>query len=215
MWWISALKALLRTPSTSPGHEPLVVRVVLDDIVRQDTDAIVNAADATLLGGTGVDGAIHAAAGPELGKACVALGGCREGMAKATPGFRLPARHVIHTVAPVWIEGASGRLEKALEDSLASCFVRSMRLADQMCLASLSFPMLGAGVFGWVAEDVARVAKASVDQVSGTTRALREVRFVAFGPNAMRSLEGAFGVRGEVRARPECLRYHAGVSALG
>lgn len=158
------------------------VTAELGDITTVDVDAIVNAANSSLLGGGGVDGAIHRAAGPELLSACRALrasshpDGLPVGEAVATPGFALPARWVIHTVGP---NRHAGETDPHL---LASCFRRSLDVADELGAASLAFPAVGAGVYSWAAEDAASIAVASVrgwgDGRSDT--GLQRVRFVLF-----------------------------------
>lgn len=152
------------------------IRVWQGDITTLTVDAIVNAANSSLLGGGGVDGAIHRAAGPELTAWCATLGGCPTGEARITPGFRLPARHVIHTVGPVWHGGHHGEAE-----ALAACYRNSIRLAEAKGLSSIAFPAISCGVYGYPLAEAARIALATCraaleDEAGG----LEEIVLVAF-----------------------------------
>lgn len=150
------------------------INVVVGDITEQDVDAVVTAANESLLGGGGVDGAIHRAAGPRLAEAGAALAPCLPGEAVATPAFDLdpPVRHVIHTVGPVWEGGDHGEA-----DILASCYRRCLAVADRIGARSVAFPAIATGVYGFPAEAAARIA---VDTLTATATEVAQVRLVAF-----------------------------------
>lgn len=166
----------------------LQLQVVLGDITQEDVDAIVNAANSSLLGGGGVDGAIHRAAGPELVAHCRLLGGCKTGQAKATPGFRLRARYVIHTVGPVWRGGGHGEPEL-----LASCYRESLARADELGVERIAFPAISTGVYGYPIEPAARIAVATVRT---TPTGVELVRFVCFDDSTRLAYEAALGQTG-------------------
>lgn len=157
------------------------MKAIRADITTLAVDAIVNAANRTLLGGGGVDGAIHRAAGPRLVVACALLGGCTTGDAKITAGYRLPARHVIHTVGPVWHGGARGEPEL-----LASCYRRSLEVAAKNGVRSIAFPCISTGVYDYPADQAARIA---VDTVRATIARLSCQMDVTFCCFSERDLE--------------------------
>jgi O-acetyl-ADP-ribose deacetylase (regulator of RNase III) len=145
------------------------------DITKQKVDAIVNAANHTLLGGGGVDGAIHRAAGPELLAECRTLGGCPTGSARITGGYELPARHVIHTVGPVYRDGQGGE-----PDLLASCYRSSLELASESDCATVAFPALSCGAYGYPLEEAAQVALTTVIEFLQESDRPEKVTFVLF-----------------------------------
>lgn len=156
-----------------------VIELVEGDITQQDVDAIVNAANSSLLGGGGVDGAIHRAAGPQLLAECRQLGGCETGDAKITRGYNLKARHVIHAVGPVYHSGRRG--EAGL---LANAYRRSLELASQNQLSSVAFPAISTGVYGYPVEAAARIAFRTIIDYMNEHPELRLVRYVLYGPTA-------------------------------
>jgi O-acetyl-ADP-ribose deacetylase len=158
--------------SMQPRSDILVAR---GDITALHVDAIVNAANASLLGGGGVDGAIHRAAGPELLAACRPLGGCPTGSAKITPGFRLPARFVIHAVGPVWRGGGEGE-----ETLLASCYENALRLAEEHGVESIAFPAISCGVYRFPIDRAARIAVQTLRRFMPTCPRIKRVLLVAF-----------------------------------
>ncbi|HSD33504.1 MAG TPA: O-acetyl-ADP-ribose deacetylase [Gemmatimonadales bacterium] len=152
------------------------IEAVRGDITEQTVDAIVNAANTTLLGGGGVDGAIHRAAGPELLAECRGLGGCPTGEARITRGYHLPARFVIHTVGPVWGGGTSGEPEL-----LRRCYSSAMQLAADHGVRSIAFPAISTGAYGYPIESAARIAVTTVRDALSRPTSVEVVRFVCFG----------------------------------
>src|SRR5207244_4292152 len=164
------------------------LRAIEADITRLAVDAIVNAANTSLLGGGGVDGAIHRAAGPELLRECRTLGGCAAGDAKITRGYRLPAKHVIHTVGPVWHGGKSGEPEL-----LASCYRRSFELALAHGVRTIAFPAISCGVYGYPMELAAKVAVRESLQFVQRHEAIETVTFALFGADALAVYDAELG----------------------
>jgi O-acetyl-ADP-ribose deacetylase len=156
---------------------PATLRAIRADITTLAVDAIVNAANASLLPGGGVCGAIHRAAGPELSQECRLLGSCQTGDARLTKGYRLPTRNIIHTVGPVWSGGQNGE-----PDLLASCYRRSIELAAANGIATLAFPSISTGIYGYPIEHAAGIAVATVRECLGEFTPIREVIFCCFSP---------------------------------
>jgi O-acetyl-ADP-ribose deacetylase (regulator of RNase III) len=162
------------------------IEIIEADITRLKVDAIVNAANKSLLGGGGVDGAIHRAAGPELREACAKLGGCETGEAKITPGFKLPARCVIHTVGPVWSGGERGE-----DRLLAACYRNSLMLAREHGLSSIAFPAISTGAYRFPPARAAHIALRTVFAALEEATSMQRVVFCCFGAESREHHETA------------------------
>lgn len=171
------------------GQKRCNIDVIMGDIVEQEVDAIVNAANNSLLGGGGVDGAIHMAAGPKLLEECRTLGGCPTGEARITHGYKLPAKWVIHTVGPVWKGGSAG------EDLLLeSAYKNSLRLAEEYCLESIAFPGISIGAYGFPVDRASLIAAGTISKFLETSSIFREIRLVCFNESSYSSYAMAIDV---------------------
>lgn len=168
------------------------LEIIKGDITRQTADAIVNAANCSLLGGGGVDGAIHRAAGPELLAECRTLHGCETGRAKITKGYRLPAKHVIHTPGPVWRGGGSGEAEM-----LASCYRSCLELASENACKTVDFPSISTGVYRFPLDKAARIAVDTIEDYLAAHGEIERVRMVCFDESTRAAYEGALAAHGE------------------
>jgi len=163
------------------------IEVIQGDITKLKVDAIVNAANSSLLGGGGVDGAIHRAAGPDLVQECRLLGGCKTGQAKITKGYRLPAKYVIHTVGPVWNGGHQKEPEL-----LASCYRESLKLAVQNNLETIAFPAISCGIYGYPIPEAAEIAVSEVSHFLDLNPSIQKVYLICFESDVFSAYQDAY-----------------------
>lgn len=181
--------------------ESVRIRLVEGDLTQRSVDAIVNAANRSLLGGGGVDGAIHRAAGPELLAECRTLNGCETGQAKITRGYRLPARYVIHTVGPIWQGGVAGEPEL-----LAACYRNSLQLAVENGVRSIAFPAISCGVYGYPLDAAAQIALREIRAFLSADDRIATVELVCFGEDVRAAYQQALTVTGVAETYPSPAR---------
>ena len=167
------------------------IELVLGDITKQKVDAIVNAANTTLLGGGGVDGAIHRAAGPGILEECRRIGGCPTGEARITKAYHLPAKHVIHTVGPVWRGGKAGE-----DELLRNCYRNSLNLAEDNGVKTIVFPSISTGAYGFPIERAASIAARTVREAIENTKSIEKIIFVCFSQSDYEVYEKALNLEG-------------------
>lgn len=161
------------------------IKIIIGDIAKQNVDAIVNAANTSLLGGGGVDGAIHREAGPKLLEECRTLGGCPTGNAKITKGYKLAAKYIIHTVGPVWHGGSNHE-----EELLANCYKNSLTLAVENNISSIAFPMISTGAYGFPFKRAGKIAIDTINEFLKTDNSINKILLVCFSENDYKSLSG-------------------------